>query len=309
MRRNKPSEIRSKESILENHLSPAFGCTRLRDITAAMIEDYVESKTEDEYSPKTINNQLAVLGRLLRCAKRRELIDAVPEMSMIRTDRVEADFLTYEEAQCLVDGAEGQLRNVIILLIATGLRIGELRALRWADVNFEAAVMRVRHNDWYGQEGTPKSGRARDIPLNDMAMSTLKEQKHRRSEYVFCYEDGTKFGHNTYARPLWGLCDRLGMRRITWHVLRHTFASHLLMHGVAIKVVADLLGHSATFVTERYGHVQPSVPREAVTKISWQPQGNQRLSQDNNLILLKKMVEQKGIEPSTSALRTRRSPS
>lgn len=262
--RNKPSELASKQQILNNHLIPAFGSVRLDAITTAVVEDYKEGKAEEEYKPKTINNHLAVLGRLLRVAKKRGLIDVLPEVSPIRLSPTDADFLTFQEAETLVAATDGQLHAMVQLLLHTGLRIGELRGLRWSDVDLERATMRVRINDWYGIEDSPKSGKKRDIPLNEVAHATLKAHRHRRSPYVFLDAQGQKLRHNSYVKPLWSACKRAGLRQVTWHVLRHSFASHLVMRGVPLKAVAELMGHSTTYVTERYSHLSPDVPRTAV---------------------------------------------
>ena len=64
--------------------------------------------------------------------------------------------------------------------------------------------------------------------------------------------------------PLWRACKRAGLRRIGWHVLRHTFASHLVMRGAPLKAVQELLGHATIMMTMRYAHLAPEIAREAV---------------------------------------------
>jgi hypothetical protein len=84
-------------------------------------------------------------------------------------------------------------------------------------VDLEGGKIRVRRNDWYGVEDTPKNGKSRDIPLNSMVRGALKAHRHQRSAYVFCeLSDGAKFGHNTYVKPLWTTCIKVGLRKITW---------------------------------------------------------------------------------------------
>ena len=271
--RNKPSELASKEGILRNHLVPAFGTTSLREIDTAAVEDYKEAKSAKNLSPKTINNHLAVLGRLLRMARKRGVILVVPDLTPIRVTKHDSDFLSFTEAPKLVESAEGQLKTMVQVILHTGLRIGEVRALRWEDVNLEGGRLRIRRNDWYGIEESPKSGRTRNLPLNAEIHQALRQHHHQRSAYVLCDKAGLKLTHNAYVKPLWSACKRAGLRKITWHVLRHTFASHLAMRGVPMRAIADLMGHSTTYVTELYSHLSPEVQRQAVEVLAWPANG------------------------------------
>ncbi len=108
-----------------------------------------------------------------------------------------------------------------------------------------------------------QSGReewSREIPLGDQ----LEAHRHHRGELVFCQPDGRMFTKGECRHPLWRACKRASLRRITWHVLRHTFASHLVMLGVPLRVVQELLGHATIEMTMRYAHLSPHVAREAV---------------------------------------------
>ena len=153
---------------------------------------------------------------------------------------------------------------MILIGLRTGLRQGELLALRWEDVDLKTGLLRVRQSVTRGHVTEPKSGKGRDVPLSDDAVAAFKTQRHLRGPLVFCDQDGTMLVKTECKWPLWRACQRAGLRRISWHVLRHSFASHLAMRGVPLKVVQELLGHATMDMTMRYAHLSPNIPREAV---------------------------------------------
>ena len=282
--KNKPSSVRTKECLLRMHLLPALGHLRLDQITYAVIEDLKVKlsktplanserrwngvpKTKHEISnlsQKTINNCLTVLRRMLSIARKRGVIANVPEVEWLRPPKPEFDFLTYEEAERLLKAADGEWRTMIIVALRTGLRFGELIGLRWQDVDLVAGRIMVRQNIVKGIVGTPKSGHAREIPLGDDVLKALKSHRHLRGPLVFCNLDGEEFtvGEPRYA--LERICRLAGLRQFGWHVLRHTFASHLAMRGAPLKAVQDLMGHATIQMTMRYAHLAPEVARDAV---------------------------------------------
>lgn len=261
---NKPSEVDSKRAILRAHLIPAFGHLRLDDIGERRIEAYKAKKLEAKLSKKTVNNHLTVLRRLLALARRFKLIEHVTEFMWLRAPRPEFDFLSFEEADRLVGGADGEWQAMILLGLRSGLRQGELIGLRWEDVDLFAGKLLVRQAITRGVVGTPKSGKPREVPLSDQALSSLKRQRHLRGELVFCDLGGKPLDKGECKWPLWRACKRAGLRRIGWHTLRHSFASHLVMRGVPLKAVQELLGHATIEMTMRYAHLSPNVRRDAV---------------------------------------------
>ena len=145
------------------------------------------------------------------------------------------------------------------------MRVGELLALKWQDCDLLAGRLVVRRSLWNGIEGSPKGGRTREVPLNEVALSTLKSLRHLRGQYVFCKEDGARLSHSEVKSIVPLVCHRAGLlKRLTMHGLRHTFASHLVMRGVALKAVQELLGHATIDMTLRYAHLSPDVKRDAV---------------------------------------------
>jgi integrase len=261
---NKPSTQEDKASILRNHLTPSFGPKRLNDITYAAIQDYAALKAR-KLAKKTVNNHLTVLRRLLVVAKKRGVLQAVPEIEWLKAPDPEFDFLDFEEAERLLAGAEeGEWRTMILVALRTGMRQGEILALRWEDVDLVKGQLSVRRSVTRNVITTPKNGKSRDIPLGDEVLAALKAHRHLRGPLVFCTDYGRMLKKNEVKHPLWRATRKASLRHIGWHTLRHTFASHLAMRGVPIKAIQELLGHATIEMTMRYAHLSPHVARDAV---------------------------------------------
>ncbi len=215
-------------------------------------------------SPKTINNTLTCLHKLLDVAREWEIIENVPRIKWLKVPPQRFDFLNFDEAEKLVEAAKGEWRTMIIVALKTGLRQGELLELRWSDVNFTTKTLLVSRSYNRGYVSSPKNGRSRDVPLCDVVLEALNAHYHDRSELIFCDNSGKHLTDGQCKCPLYSACRGAGIRRIGWHVLRHSFASHLVMEGVSMKVVQELMGHSTMAMTMRYAHLCQEVKREAV---------------------------------------------
>ncbi len=263
---NKPSEVESKKMTLKNHLVPALGKLRLNEIGLKRIEEYKAQKLKAEppLDPKTINNHLTCLRRLLAVAVEWGVLDHVPPIKWLKTPEQKFDFLSFEECERLIQGADDEWRPMITVAAKTGMRLGELLGLEWEDVDLVTGRLVVRHAVARGIVGTPKNGRTREIPLSKEALAAFKTHRHLRGPRVFCNAEGELLKKEGCKWPLWRACKRAGLRRIGWHALRHTFASHLVMRGAPVKAVQELLGHSTMEMTMRYSHLSPDVRRDAV---------------------------------------------
>lgn len=132
-------------------------------------------------------------------------------------------------------------------------------------MNFDQGVLNVRRSlDRGGNIGTPKNGKSRTIPMNEDVVAALRAHWHRRGIWVFCDEDGQSLCDYKCKKSLWRACRQAGLRKISWHVLRHIFAGHLVMRGAPLPTVKELLGHSMITMTMRYAHMTPDAKREAV---------------------------------------------
>jgi integrase len=261
---NKFSEVETKRSTCKCHLVPFFGAMRLDAIGARDIERFKAKMIGEGYAPKSVNNALTVLRKMLSVAVDWDHLDHVPAVKWLRVPPQRFDFLDFDEAQRLVAGADARWRPMIVTALKTGLRLGELMALRWEDVDLIAGRLVVRQNLSRGRLTTPKNGRERQVPLSDDLVTCLKAHRHRRGELLFCHDDGSCLRRGETKHPLWRACARAGLRRIGWHSLRHTFASHLVMRGAPMKAVQELLGHQSFEMTMRYAHLSPDVRKDAV---------------------------------------------
>ena len=254
---NKHSEVMGKRSVLKHHLLPEFGRMRLNQIGHDEISRFKAKKVKAGLAAKTVNNQLTVLYCLLSEAHRRKLILAMPVKQWAKAPKPSFRYLNFDEASALVKAAEEPWRTMIYVALKAGLRLGELLALRWCDVDLAQRQITVRQAFAYGKLGTPKSDQPRSVPISKVLLSVLEQYRHKRGPFVFCHDDGEPLTKGECKWPLWRASVAAGLGRIGWHVLRHTFASHLAILGAPIKHIQELLGHSDIRVTMRYAHLSP----------------------------------------------------
>lgn len=264
---NKPSTISDKRMILSRHLVPFFGRMRLDAIGIRDLERFKARQLKKGYKAKTVNNHLTVLRKALVCAWEWEVITGIPRVKWLKTAEPEFDFFVREESDRLLAAADGMALAMIATGVKAGLRRGELLALRWQDVDLRADKILVRQAVWKGRIGTPKGGKSREVAISPGLRNVLVGHRHLRGAYVFCNEDGSMFTADQVKRFVPDACRRAGLRHAMWHVLRHSFASQLVMAGVPLKAVQELLGHTTIDVTMRYAHLAPSIKVDAVARL------------------------------------------
>lgn len=169
-----------------------------------------------------------------------------------KVDAAKVRYLTKAECQRLVNTAGADLRAMIRASLLTGCRYGELAALRVADFNADANTVTIRHS---------KAGKARHVPLDDdgSAFFATVTAGRKGSETLFLRANGKPWGPVHQVRPMTDACQRAKIDPpASFHVMRHTYASHLAMLGVPMAVIAAILGHGDTRMTEKhYAHLSP----------------------------------------------------
>ena len=262
---NKPSEIYSKMSALRAHLIPYFGEIHLDKITTLRIEQYKAKKIKEGLANKTVNNHLTVLSSCLRTAEDWVNLKKLPKIKWLKIPPYDIDFLSPEESERLLAHSQGMWREIILMALKTGLRRGELQGLTWLDINLNNKTLTVRHSwsDNIKVLNTPKSNKMRHIPLTNDLYEVLLQKKVSFG-FVFPDESGQRFSGKRLNNEIRKACSKAGIRQISCHTLRHTFASHLVMKGAPLKAIQELLGHADIQTTMRYAHISPSSLKAAM---------------------------------------------
>jgi len=276
---NKPSEQDNKRITLNKHLVPFFGHLTIDNIDAYGIEQFKAQQTRKGYAPASINLHLRCLSKCLQCAMDWGLIETNPARAVkkVRDDEEKWTFLDFDEAEVFLAAASDKWRPVFVVTMDTGLRRGETLALRWRDIDWTNRLVNVRHTLYKGTLQTPKSkGSRRSIPMTERVFETLTALRRTpaalEAEYVFSSEISTPLDPGNLRRALTATLKRAKMRKIRYHDIRHTFASHLAMAGVPIRTIQELMGHQTMDMTLKYAHLTEGHRREAMDKLEQQLQ-------------------------------------
>jgi integrase len=265
--RQKASGIASKERILRIHLLPRLGGKPLDRITTQDIQALKGDLAK--MNPKTVNNVLTVLGKLLKVAVEWEVIERVPcSIKLLKLITPERHFYEFEDYARLVEAAAkcgARVHLMVRLAGDAGLRRGEIAALRWPDVDLRRGILNVQRAEWNGIVDMPKSGRGRIIPLTKALGAVLQAHRHLRSERVLCHDDGSAVDAGDLQHWIEQATRRAGLAPSrSLHILRHTFCSHLAMRGAPAKAIQELAGHLSLSTTLRYMHLSPAARESAI---------------------------------------------
>lgn len=264
----KPSTLLNYESMLSSSLLPFFGSVPLTAIRTQDVQRYVAKRLEDGKSPATVQKALVLLKGMFKQAVEWGYLKINPA-SLVKPPRkvhVEMQWLLPNEIPLLLEALPEEWRPLFFTAIFTGMRLGELLALQWGDIDWNSSTIRVRRTVWNGQFQEPKTKNSiRSIGMSPRLYEVLK--KHRESaisnqhDLVFTSNKGQIIdGSNLRKRVFDPALERAGLRKIRIHDLRHTFASLLINQGENLKYVQSLLGHaSITQTVDRYGHLMPDI--------------------------------------------------
>jgi integrase len=262
----KPATQLRYEQLYRRRILPRFGKFPLAAIVSSEINAFAGELLRSGLKAKSVNGVLSALRGCLDKAVEWERLDHVPRITWLKSEPSTFDYLSPAESRrLLVVVRRPPYHAMVHMALRTGMRIGELLALRWEDIDLEQRLIAVRRSRSRGIESSPKTYRHRYIPITSDLCESLSASPSR-SGYVFSVRgDGREPVNDDVARVfLRRAVKKAGLRAIGWHVLRHSFASQLASEGVSIYVVQALLGHTTVQMTMRYAHLAPSTLRGAV---------------------------------------------
>lgn len=284
------------DEIVRKHLIAALGPIRLVDLRPLHIQEYYATALRSGrldgkggLSAQTVLHHHRVLREALHQAVRWQMLARNPADAVEppRPQRRESVVLSDDQTARLIASADGsRLWIVIVLAVALGLRRGEILALRWPDIDFDNAVVRVRRSLEQVRGGLrfkePKSARGRRaVALPGIALEALRRHRlnqrkerllfgasYRDQDLVCARPHGTPMDPGEVTAGFAALVRTVDVPRIRLHDLRHGHATQLLRQGIHPKIVSERLGHSTTAITlDLYSHVAPDMQGEAARSI------------------------------------------
>lgn len=227
----------------------------LSAINTLELQSFVSHLKEIGNSNATCNRKLAALSRVMSYARQCNKLGAMPHIPRQKEAQGRLRWLTVDEEHRMLSLADSwsasHLKDAIVILVDTGIRVGELLKLRCEDVHSDRIVLI-----------DPKNSKTHVVPLTSRASETLTKLKTLAvSGVVYPHSYETLQGHYNRATA------HLGIEGVTIHTLRHTFASRLVQKGVPLQVVSNLLNHSSLTMTMRYAHLAPLNFTDAISKL------------------------------------------
>ncbi|MHB8597500.1 MAG: tyrosine-type recombinase/integrase [Ktedonobacteraceae bacterium] len=284
------STYRPYRIMLDRHVFPAIGHIKLQKLTPQHIQTFYAHELKSGLAPKSVRNMHGLLHKALDNAVRWGLItrNVCDVVSLPRKIRYEIVPLTQEQAQKLLESAKGHaLEGLLTLGVTTGMRLGELLALRWQDIDFESQNLHIQRSVGYIPyqgyiETEPKTAKSRrKVALPLFVCEALKLHRTRQLErrlkigadwrdrdLVFCNRNGDYLDPSHIRGRFHKLLRGANLPNVRFHDLRHSAATLLLSMGIHPKVVQEILGHSQISMTlDTYSHVLPSMQEEAMKKL------------------------------------------
>jgi len=261
-RERKPSTVKGYRWIIAAQILPTFGAMALEEVTSEQVEQWLAGMGR---KASTRTKALVLLQGIFQRARKAYGLTINPASDVERPSLKRSgdiEVFSPEEVWALARAASSEQDGAIFLTAAfTGLRTGELLAMRWRDVDFAGSVVRVRASYAGGALTTPKSGKVRSVPLApEVATALVKLSQRQRftgeDELVFAAAAGSFLDGSALRRRYKSALQRAELRPLRFHDLRHTFGTRMIAKA-DIRRVQEWMGHADIQTTMRYLHYAP----------------------------------------------------
>jgi integrase len=274
--------------ILKNHVLPDLEKTPVTDINKAVVKKLLQKKLKEGYAASTATHIKNAISGVLELAVDDNKISSNPAQiirKLIRSKvkKYHIDPLTREETKLLLETCLTNYPKhypMLLTLCRTGMRLGEVIALQWGDIDFNNRFIIVRRSRSKSHTSTPKNDKYRNVDMSRQLTECLSKLKIKRKEeylakgegvpeWIFISEIGTPLieGH-WRERVFKKILEKAKMRQIRIHDIRHTYASQLIQDNRSLAYIKDQLGHHSIQVTvDIYGHLVPGANKEVVDSL------------------------------------------
>jgi integrase len=255
----KPRETRQKKAHFRDWLGPVIGALPFSQIGVAELEKIKTNLLKAGRSPRTIQYIFSTLRRVWNDARVKEIIFQdcpTKNVKLEMTDNRRNRYFTHKEADALLATLKANhepTHQQALISLHCGLRFGEIAALRWGDIDSRRKIIGIRDS---------KGGFARTARMTEEVKNLFEGMINGdREELVFPTAEGTKMTvpHKSFGRAIKGLDFNKGVtdrrQRLSFHSLRHTYASWMVNRGIGLYDVKELLGHKSIELTQRYSHL------------------------------------------------------
>ncbi len=271
------------KSICDLHLIKDLGEYELEELKQNVLQDFLLKKIDENYSTNTIKGIVSVLKQALKLAITLEFVDKeyCSNLKMPSSEEKEISVFTKKEQHAIESFClNHKKRNYIgiVICLYTGIRLGELLALTWDDIDFNSNLLTINKTSYSAKvDGktqiivdkpkTKKSNRV--IPLPNQLVKLLKIiKKESNSKYVITTINLGMVGNRSYQRTFKYILKKVNVPYRNFHSLRHTFATNAIELGMDVKTLAEILGHTNAMITlNRYSHSLLNYKIEMMNKL------------------------------------------